>query len=175
MTALFGSPEFESEAMVSGAEFSPCRTYRYSLWRIWDENLCKVMFIGLNPSTATETENDPTVRRCINFAKEWGFGGMFMMNAYAFRATLPKDMKAAEDPVGPGNNKALCYRASQAGIIVACWGTHCSIKRAKEVFHVVNQPIHHLGLTKSGNPKHPLYLRSDTKLELLWCPGDMQA
>lgn len=160
--------------MTKGAELSPCRTWRYALWRQWDwqgyGNQC--MFIGLNPSTADENEDDPTIRRCIRFAKDWGYGGLIMMNAFAFRATKPKDMKAAADPVGPGNDEALGYRRSQVGLIIAAWGNHCPDKREMEVCHAIGRAIYCLGTTKSGKPKHPLYLRADTKPEHFWSPED---
>src|SRR4051812_29172166 len=79
----------------SGAELSPCRRYRYELWRKWDEGeVC--CFIGLNPSTADETTDDATIRKCRKYAKRWGFAGMLMLNVFAFRATNPADMKAAQ-------------------------------------------------------------------------------
>jgi len=130
------------------------------------------MFIGLNPSTADETKDDPTIRRCIRFAKDWGYGGVLMMNAYAFRATNPKDMKAVEDPVGPDNDEAFGYRRTQVGLIVAAWGNHCESSRATKVCHLIGKPIHCLGRTKSGQPKHPLYLKADTELELYWEASD---
>ena len=157
----------------SGAEFSECRTYRYVLWRRWDWQgyANQIMFIGLNPSTADETEDDPTIRRCLRFARDWGYGGLLMMNAFAFRATDPKVMKAAADPVGPGNDEAFGYRRSQVGMIVAAWGENCPAKREQRVLQVIGQTIHCLGKTKSGRPKHPLYLRADTKPEVFWTPS----
>lgn len=159
-----------SEHDNAGAEFSPCRTWRYVLWRrwAWEGYASQVMFIGLNPSTADETQDDPTVRRCINFAKCWGFSGLLMMNAYAFRATDPKDMKAAADPVGPGNDEAFGYRRTQVGLIVAAWGNHCTGERAAEVLHAIGQPVHCLGTNQSGSPKHPLYLKADTQPQPFW-------
>ena len=81
--------------MKSGAIFSSCRKYRYALWRNWDETKPCVMIIGLNPSTADENENDPTITRCINFAKSWGYGGVCVTNLFAYCATVPSDMKAS--------------------------------------------------------------------------------
>ena len=153
---------------ASGAEFSECRTWRYALWRRWDRQLSQVMFIGLNPSTADETADDPTIRRCIRFAKDWGYGGLLMMNAFAFRATDPRDMKAAKNPIGPGNDEALKFRQTQVGLIVAAWGAHCSPQRERAVCEIIGRPIHCLGKTKDGRPKHPLYLRADSKPELFW-------
>lgn len=156
----------------SGAEFSDCRTYRYLLWRIWEWQgyANQIMFIGLNPSTADETEDDPTIRQCIRFARDWGYGGLLMMNAFAFCATDPKVMAAAEDPVGPGNDEAFGYRRSQVGLIVAAWGAHCPVERERRVCQVVGQTIHCLGRTKAGRPRHPLYLRADTRPEVFWTP-----
>jgi len=110
----------------SGARFSPCRTWRYSLRRQWlPGSEASVMFIGLNPSTADETQDDPTIRRCLGFARYWGFGNLIMMNVYAFRATKPADMKAAKDPVGPGNDREFERLRSVPQLVVAAWGNHC--------------------------------------------------
>lgn len=150
---------------MAGAEFSPCRKYRYALWRRWaDGNGKLVMFIGLNPSTADELKNDPTIRRCIRFAKEWGYSGILMMNAYSFRATDPKVMKAEAEPVGAGNDQAFRERHPEAGLIIAAWGGHCEKARALELQHVLTgREIHCLGINANGSPKHPLYLRADEK------------
>lgn len=153
-----------------GADFSECRTWRYALWRSWDWQgfANQVMFVGLNPSTADETEDDPTIRRCIGFAKAWGYGGIIMMNAYAFRATDPKDMKAAIDPIGPENDEALSHRRKQVGLVIAAWGVHCDPERERQVCEMLGSPVMCLGKTKAGRPKHPLYLRADTKPEVFW-------
>lgn len=159
-------------SVESGAHFSPCRTYRYALWRRWGspEFASQVMFVGLNPSTADETEDDPTIRRCIRFAKDWGYGGLLMMNAYAFRATDPKVMKAASDSVGPGNDEEFRWRAGHVGLVIAAWGAHCTEERERQVCEALQRPIHCLGRTKAGRPKHPLYLRADTQPEMFWMP-----
>ena len=143
----------------SPATFSPCRSYRYSLWREWGEDsLGYAMFIGLNPSTADETRDDPTVRRCINFAMYWGFGALCMTNLFAFRATDPTVMKVQSDPNGPDNNATLKKLATDAGVVVAAWGTHGTHRgRDKEVLGML-PGLKCLALTKDGLPKHPLYL-----------------
>lgn len=99
----------------SGAEFSPCRVWRYALWRRWDfGSRCNmVAFVGLNPSTADESLDDATIRRCINFAKSWGYDGMYMLNAYAFRATDPRDMKAFHEPIGKDNDCTIARISSE--------------------------------------------------------------
>ena len=125
------------------------------------------MFIGLNPSTADETNDDPTVRRCIRYAKYWGYSGLCMTNLFAFRATNPEDMKAAEDPIGPENNQTLIDKAKNAEIIIAAWGIHGKyISRDKEVLGIIPQ-LYYLRLTKKGYPGHPLYLPKNLK-PTLW-------
>lgn len=149
--------------MSTGAQFSDDRIYRYALWRTWNEGAGHVMFIGLNPSTADETQDDPTIRRCIGFAKSLGYGGIYMLNLFAFRATDPLVMKAATDPVGPANNDELRRYAESSSFIVAAWGCHGDYLK-RDIWARMNLPnLHHLGLTKAGQPRHPLYLRADTK------------
>lgn len=150
----------------SGAFFSTCRTWRYALWRRWGKRSGRfVAFIGLNPSTADETINDPTVTRCINYAKRWGFDGMYMLNMFAYRATDPNDMKAATDPVGPRHDEWLRVYANRCALVVAAWGTHgIYLNRNRTVISLFRREgidLHCLGRTKDGHPKHPLYLRAD--------------
>jgi hypothetical protein len=148
------------------ALFSPCRQYRYALWREWDSmfNRDFVMFIGLNPSTADEVKNDNTVTRCINFAKRWGAGAMCMTNLFAFRATMPADMKAQSEPIGTDNDLWLDRIAKEAKIIVAAWGFHGAyLGRAQTVLARLPQ-VHCLGKTQDGFPRHPSRLANDTAL-----------
>lgn len=168
---LFRS-HYAIEGCTSGALFSPCRTYRYALWRHWDwQGYGNVVgFVGLNPSTADEQVNDPTIRRCIDFAKRWGYGGLVMLNLFAYRATLPQDMKAAVDPIGPDNNEQLSYYQSQCGKLVAAWGKHGSHKgRQAGILDVLRGPLFCLGVNGDGSPKHPLYIRGDTE-PIHWPP-----
>lgn len=143
--------------------FSPCRTYRYALWRegLVDEGPRKdqyAMFIGLNPSTADETKDDPTIRRCIGYARSWGYGALCMTNLFAYRATDPGVMKRAPDPVGPHNNEHLLELAAGAGVVVAAWGTHGThMCRDDDVWRMMSR-LHYLSLTKHGHPSHPLRL-----------------
>ena len=139
--------------------FSPCRTYRYALWREWIGGKGYAMFVGLNPSTADETQDDPTIRRCIAFAKAWGYAGLCMTNLFAFRATQPEDMKAANDPVGPENDAHLKALAEGAGVIVAAWGVHGTYGGRHNAVRAMLPELHCLALTKDGHPGHPLYLR----------------
>lgn len=151
--------------MTTNATFSDDRRYRYTLWRLWD-NRPYCMFIGLNPSTADEKLDDPTIRRCTRFAKDWGFGGLCMTNLFAFRATDPKDMMAVEDPIGQSNDETLftVSQSTQCGLRVAAWGVHGAYKnRGIRVHNQYGKNLYHLGLTKDGFPKHPLYLKASTK------------
>lgn len=143
--------------------FSKDRLYRYTLWRQWGEPNCPfAMFVGLNPSTADETHDDPTVRRCIRFAKGWGYGAMVMTNIFAFRATHPEDVRMQKNPVGTDNDKWLVECASKASIVVACWGTHGSHLNRGCAVRSILSPLYCLGLTRDGYPRHPLYLRAST-------------
>ena len=141
------------------AQLSKCRQYRYALWRTWDNSLPKVMFVGLNPSTADEKMNDPTLTRCIGYAKSWGFGGVIMANLFAYRATQPEDMKNAIDPIGKRNNYWLKRLAKESKLMVAAWGNHGQFLQRST--HVKQQlvDLYYLKLNKSGEPAHPLYQR----------------
>ena len=151
----------------AGVRFSPCcNKYRYALWRVWDTALPLVAFIGLNPSTADDRTDDPTIRRCVGFAKSWGYGGLRMFNLFAFRATDPAEMKAAADPFGPENVHALCD-GTRGILTVAAWGNHGSFKGADKSARVLIHGMHILKLTKQGQPAHPLYLRKDLR-PILW-------
>lgn len=148
--------------MERSARFSPCRNYRYELWRTWDSARPYAMFIGLNPSTADETQDDPTIRRCIRFAHDWGYGALCMGNLFALRATDPRVMLAHHEPVGPDNGATLQRLAAGAGIVVAAWGAH-GTHRGRHAWALACLPnLHHLGLTASGQPRHPLYLPAST-------------
>jgi len=148
------------------AHFSPCRLYRYSLDITWDSSKPRAAFIGLNPSTADEVQDDPTVRRCRGFAEREGCGGMRMLNIFGFRATKPKDMLCVADPAGPGNDVANLGRMFEecAGPWVACWGAHGRhLGRGAEVLRAVHG-LRCLGVNQDGSPKHPLYVRGDSVL-----------
>ena len=146
----------------STAIYSDCLAYRYSLTRAWEAEGRKVNFVMLNPSTATEVQNDPTVERCEQRARTLGFGAFCVTNIFAWRNTDPKKMRAAADPVGRDNDAAIRDACAWADQVIAAWGTHgAHLERGAEVaklLALVNAPIFHLGLTKAGHPKHPLYL-----------------
>lgn len=156
---------FENES--AGATFSPCKKYRYTLWRKWGAG-DSVMFIGLNPSTADENKNDPTVRRCIGFARAWGYSGLVMMNAFAFRATDPAIMRAQIDPVGKENNAYLLEQSNKSALVVAAWGTLCNSSREIEILALLDRDIYCLGITKAERPKHPLYVAGSTQPQIFY-------
>lgn len=140
-----------------GAIISPCERYRYALWRKWGMGgTC--MFIGLNPSTADARLDDPTIRRCIGFARSWGYGGLIMTNLFAWRATDPRDMMDAEDPVGPDNDITLRTAYRNATITIAAWGVHGTYGGRCNTVRSMLPRLHYLRMTKSGHPSHPLYL-----------------
>lgn len=149
--------------LKTDAQLSECRKYRYALWRIWDETKPCVMIIGLNPSTADQTQNDPTIIRCINFAKSWGYGGICVANLFAYRATEPSDMKASSDPIGIDNDAWLTRLAKEASIVVAAWGNDGGyLKRSLAVKNALFN-LHYIKMNKSGEPAHPLYLKGNLK------------
>lgn len=152
--------------MDKGAQFSPDRIYRYALWRTWEQGNGHILFIGLNPSTADETEDDPTIRRCIGFAKDLGYGGIYMLNIFAYRATSPKVLMKADNPVGEKNNNFLQMYFDPIGFNIACWGTWGKyLNRGREVIEMLGEDgLHCFGLTKYGQPRHPLYLSKKTEL-----------
>ncbi|MCH2174801.1 MAG: DUF1643 domain-containing protein [Lentisphaeria bacterium] len=149
--------------MKADAVLSDCRTYRYSLWRIWDDKKKLALFIGLNPSTADETSDDPTLKRCMDFAKSWGYGGVCMANLFAYRATQPSDMMAAQDPVGAENDKWLLKLVDECGVAIAAWGNDGKHMQRSSILKAMLPELHYLKLNKSGEPAHPLYLPKKLK------------
>jgi hypothetical protein len=156
-----------SRKLLRFHSFSEDRVYRYVLWREWNElfPICKdskgdqfAMFIGLNPSTADETADDPTLRRCIAFARAWGYGALCMTNLFAFRATDPLDMMAAPDPIGEGNNEALKRCHAEASVCVAAWGIGGKHMDRDKAVCAMLPALQCLRRTKDGSPAHPLYL-----------------
>jgi len=146
----------------STAVYSDCERYRYSLTRVWDPDGARALFVMLNPSTATEVQNDPTVERCERRARALGFGAFQVTNIFAWRETDPHKMRKAADPVGPENDAAILEGATWADRVIAAWGSHgAHLDRGPQVealLRKTGQPLFHLGLTKHGHPKHPLYI-----------------
>lgn len=161
---------------ASIAEYSDCEAYRYTLTRVWEPGGDKALFIMLNPSTATEVQNDPTVERCERRARTLGFGAFRVLNIFAFRATDPRVMRAVADPVGPGNDAAILGSLDWADRVICAWGTHGAYKdRGPEVEAMLrgaDVPLYHLGLSKAGHPKHPLYIGYGVQPEM-WEAADV--
>ena len=151
----------------SVAIYSDCEAYRYALTRTWDGAGPRVAFVMLNPSTATERQNDPTVERCERRARTLGYGAFRVCNIFAFRATDPKVMRAQVDPVGPENDAAIAEAITWADATVCAWGTHgAHLGRGPAVEALIRAhgitPAH-LGLSKAGHPRHPLYVAYATR------------
>lgn len=160
----------------SDARFSDCKKYRYTLSREWDKDRRKCVFIMLNPSTADETQDDPTVTRCIHFAGAWGYGGVIVLNLFAMRATNPKELYAGDvAPVGPNNDYWIQWTIANmprsrhkelpVPMVVCAWGAHGAFmnrgNEVKEKLYDIGIQPHALGLTKYGHPRHPLYLKAE--------------
>lgn len=142
--------------------------YRYSLFREWNGDLPLVVFVMLNPSTADAEKDDPTIRRCIRFAKDWGYGSLRVVNLFAYRATDPRELLRTDDPVGR-DNSVIVQVWTRSFDTIAAWGGNPiarhmdpAIRRALENARQLDC----LGLTKTGNqPRHPLYVRADKERE----------
>ncbi|MFC3175033.1 DUF1643 domain-containing protein [Novosphingobium bradum] len=148
--------------MEKTATISACGQYRYSLTREWGSGP-RVLFVMLNPSTADHLEDDPTIGRCISFAKSWGYGSLAVGNLFAFRTPSPAVLFTAPEPVGPENDEWLGRLSGSADLTVAAWGNNGShLGRSKAVLSMLVKP-HYLRLTGAGEPSHPLYLPADLK------------
>lgn len=152
------------------ATWSPCRRYRYTLRRpglldlFGSRDKYRVCaFLLLNPSTATETEDDPTIRRCIGFARAWGFAELVIVNVYALRSTDPAGLWTVGDPVGPWNDAAIAEVAARAERVVCGWGKHARPERVARVAELLaGRETYALEVNKDGSPKHPLYIPAAT-------------
>lgn len=146
----------------STAIYSDCERYRYALTRIWEPSGKRALFIMLNPSTATEVQNDPTVERCERRARVLGFGSFRVTNIFAWRDTDPRKMRAASDPIGPENDATILEGCDWADQIICGWGSHgAHLSRGaavEEMLRSRNLALTSLGQTKEGHPKHPLYI-----------------
>lgn len=154
--------------MRRGAVISDCDRYRYRLGRAWDDSLPAATFVMLNPSTADAAVDDPTIRRCLGFARAWGCGSLLVVNLYAWRATNPAELAVADDPVGPGNDDFIAGAAAVAAYdrapLVAAWGANARPERVAQVIALPGMDrLTALALTKAGQPRHPLYLKADLK------------
>lgn len=158
--------------LESSADISSCGLFRYSLSRLWDGIKPAVCWIMLNPSTADGLSDDNTIRRCVNYSRSWGYGGLTVVNLFGYRSSSPKVMKSARDPVGPQNNDSIVQGATHLPLVVAAWGRYGGYKgRDLEVIQLVREKcrrdLFYLELTQDFKfPKHPLYLRKDLQPKL---------
>ena len=152
--------------MEMGAIFDPTGAYRYSLWRQWDTRQPRLAFVMLNPSTADTETDDATIRRCVKFARTWKFGALEVVNLFAFRATQPQILKQVVDPVGVECDRYLLAAADQAQQIVVAWGNGGRLHQRDQIvldLLASHKAIYCLGMSQAGQPRHPLYLRSEVK------------
>jgi hypothetical protein len=155
------------EATTATATISPDGLYRYDLTRSWGWDgfsSRRAAFLMLNPSKADATRPDPTMTRCVNYARSWGYGGMVIVNLFAFRSTDPDELRKAADPIGPDNDRYIAHWAVESDLLVCAWGAHpFAVERASDVLRLLSSLVakpHCLCLTKDGHPGHPLMLRS---------------
>jgi hypothetical protein len=154
------------ESIEKGAIISECKRYRYQLWRIWDRTQPKVLFIMLNPSTANAEKDDPTIKRCISFAKSWGYGGLYVGNLFAYRSTDPKGLLVAEDIGGTDGLNHWIQMSNLSESVICAWGNSSLIQKLKprlELLKTLDKPLFCIQTSKDGTPKHPLYLKMKQK------------
>jgi len=148
------------------ATFDRTRRYRYSLTRVWAAERGTVVFVGLNPNRADAVRDDPTIRRCLGFARRWGFGALEVVNLFARCAPTPRALRDAAHPVGPDNDVFLRDATGAAALVVAAWGAHGTLHErdaaVRGLLRDATVPVVCLGRTAGGQPRHPLYLRADT-------------
>jgi len=152
-------------SLMSEAIFDPTRTYRYRLTRLWGtllEDKGTITWIMLNPSTADEFQDDPTIRRCIGFSKQWGFSRLIITNLYGLRSTDPKQLLLSSNPIGDDNLYHIKKAVEESQFIMAAWGAFQLGIPQSILPTLKNLELHCLGTTKSGQPKHPLYIKADT-------------
>jgi len=147
---------------LNGADFSEDRKYRYALWRVWDETKPKAMIVGLNPSRADESIDDPTIRRVRHLAASWGFGGIYMLNLFAWITPYPEELENCEDPIGDNDCKLEAY-ALKCEEVVFAWGAN--EVRGRDDFAVKKFPnAKCIARNADGTPKHPLYVKQGVEL-----------
>lgn len=153
----------------AGAVFDQTRKYRYLLWRTWSSKQKPICFVMLNPSTADAFRTDPTIARCISFARDWGYGGVQIVNLFAFRSTDPTGLLRRRDPVGPLNDLFIEHATTYCERTIAAWGNHGMLRDRYKEFVLSAKcegRLYHFGLTLKGQPRHPLYVARDTAVIL---------
>lgn len=154
------------------ATFDETGAYRYRLRRAWSSGP-RAVFVMLNPNAADATVDDPTIRRCVGFARRWGYGAVDVVNLFAYRCVDPRELARVADPVGPENDRHIARAVRGADLVVCAWGaTAVARRRAPGVAALLaGRPVRCLGRTAAGAPRHPLYLRGDTALRRFSGPG----
>lgn len=149
--------------MRGHAVFDPTRRYRYLLRRTWGSGP-RVAFVMLNPNTADAVNDDPSIRRCVGFARRWGFRSADVVNLFAYRTRDPRELARAADPVGPENDRYVRQAVARAELVVCAWGATTLARGRAAAFRdaLAGRPAQCLGRTKAGAPRHPLYLRTST-------------
>ena len=152
--------------MNRSAIFDETGAYRYALYRSWDAGRGTCLFIMLNPSTADDQKDDPTVSRCIKYAQRCGYKELVVANTFALRSTDPTKLYGHPDPIGPKNNWYLKHLAKTADKIVCAWGNHGAyMGRGDAVIKMLSgRELYAFEITSKGQPKHPLYQRADSSL-----------
>lgn len=152
------------------AVISDCKQYRYLLRRTWDHDRIRALFVMLNPSTADAEVDDATIRSCIRLCRDWGFGSFEVINLFGWRATDPKNLEAAADPIGTQNEDIAINAIERCDVSICAWGAHKMADRfgrAAEMKSMITSrrpTAFCLGTTKHGAPKHPLYIKTGTPL-----------
>jgi hypothetical protein len=165
----------DAKYAITWAKLSPCQQFRYALIRVWRDSLPRLVFVMLNPSTADALKDDPTIRKCVGFARRLGFGGIEVVNLYAYRATSPSDLRKAGWPVGPDNHDqltAMLVMAKNSGWTVCCaWGANARNRQEAYAFIGLAEwhgvPLFALRKSPDGMPHHPLMLPYTCQLEKL--------
>lgn len=161
-------------ATMAEAAFDPFRVYRYALTRTWDDRCHRLPWVMLNPSTADAFRLDPTVTRCARFSRQWGCGGLVVLNLYAIRSTDPRQLRNPHpEPIGEHNDEVIArlleHLAGPPRDVVCAWGANANPGRGYRIVQLIRDAGHRpvcLGRTKgSRQPRHPLYIRSTTRLE----------
>ena len=159
---------FVENNVYSEAIYSPCKNYRYSLSRTQLKAKKFILFILLNPSTATEFKNDPTIARCQKRSQLLGYEAFTICNLFAFRTKSPKIMKNFSEPIGPENNRIINEILNKASKVICAWGNHGThLNQADRITKIIKNSgtrAYHLGLTKNNQPMHPLYIKYNKKL-----------
>ncbi|HEY9754790.1 MAG TPA: DUF1643 domain-containing protein [Oculatellaceae cyanobacterium] len=153
--------------MQMSAHFDRTGRYRFSLHRRWSDELQAATMVMLNPSTADHLRNDPTINRCIQLSRAWGFGSLNIVNLFAYRTNSPAHLRSIQRPVGKENDTHIMKQCLKAGKVIIAWGNHGSFRgRDKEVLNLLSTfDLWCIGQTKLGQPKHPLYVPAGVKLQ----------